>query len=52
MQAIVKLPNGDEVPLSIELSRLLFGVDREAYKLVLNACTEANAASVQAKDGN
>lgn len=43
VQAVVKLPNGDEVPIAIELSRLLFGVDREAYKSVLNACIEAQA---------
>lgn len=41
------LPGGDEVPLAIEPSRLLFGVDREAYKLVLNACREAKAAEPQ-----
>lgn len=40
----VVLPGGDEVPLAIEPSRLLFGVDREAYKFVLNACREAKAA--------
>lgn len=43
----VILPGGDEVPLAIEPSRLLFGVDREAYKLVLNACREAKAAEPQ-----
>jgi hypothetical protein len=43
----VILPDGDEVPLAIETSRLLFGVDREAYKLVLNACREAKAAAPQ-----
>lgn len=43
----VILPGGDEVPLAIEPSRLLFGVDREAYKLVLNACREARAAEPQ-----
>lgn len=37
----VLLPNGDEIPLSIEPSRLLFGVDRQAYKAVLNACRDA-----------
>jgi hypothetical protein len=41
IRAIVVLPDGEEVPLAIETSRLLFGVDREAYKLVLNACREA-----------
>jgi hypothetical protein len=44
LRAIVLLPSGEEVPLTIETSRLLFGVDREAYKLVLNACREAKAA--------
>jgi hypothetical protein len=34
-------------PLAIETSRLLFGVDREAYKLALNACREARAAALQ-----
>ena len=37
----VVLPNGDEIPLSIEPSRLLFGVDRQAYKAALNACRDA-----------
>lgn len=45
LQVAVILPGGDEVPLAIEPSRLLFGVDREAYKLVLNACREAKAAA-------
>lgn len=47
IRAIVVLPGGDEVPLALETSRLLFGVDREAYKLVLNACREAKAAAPQ-----
>lgn len=50
MQAIVVLPNGDEVTLAIEPSRLLFGVDREAYKSVLNACVEAKAAAQHAEE--
>jgi hypothetical protein len=32
IRAVVVLPDGEEVPLTIETSRLLFGVDREAYK--------------------
>jgi Abortive infection C-terminus len=44
LQAVVALPNGEEVPLSVEPSRLLFGVDREAYKFALNACREAKLA--------
>lgn len=47
MRAVVVLPGGDELPLAIETSRLLFGVDREAYKSVLNACREAKAAAPQ-----
>lgn len=47
LNVVVTLPGGDEVPLAIETSRLLFGVDREAYKLVLNACLEAEAAVPQ-----
>jgi hypothetical protein len=35
------LPGGDEIPLAIEPSRLLFGIDREAYKTAVNACREA-----------
>jgi hypothetical protein len=45
LRAVVILPDGEEVPLAVETSRLLFGVDREAYKLVLNACCEAKAAA-------
>jgi hypothetical protein len=41
------LPGGEEVPLVIETSRLLFGVDREGYKLVLSACREAKAAALR-----
>ena len=47
LQVVVRLPGGEEVPLAIETSRLLFGVDREAYKLVLNACREARASAPQ-----
>ncbi len=47
IRAVVVLPDGEEVPLAIETSRLLFGVDREAYKLVLNACREAKATAPQ-----
>lgn len=48
LQALVLLPTGDEVPLTVTPSQLLFGVDREAYKLALSACKEANG-SVQAE---
>lgn len=47
LQVVISLPGGEELPLAIEPSRLLFGVDREAYKLVLNACREARAAASQ-----
>lgn len=41
LQAVVSLPTGDDVELAIETSELLFGVDREAYKLAANAGREA-----------
>ena len=41
LQAIVFLPTGDNIELAIATSELLFGVDREAYKLVANASREA-----------
>ena len=47
LHVTVTLPDGEELPLAIEASRLLFGVDREAYKLVLNACREAKASVPQ-----
>jgi len=46
-RAVVSLPNGDEIIIPLEASRLLFGVDREAYKVVLNACREAQATAEQ-----
>ena len=45
MSTVVILPDGEEVRLAVDASRLLFGLDREAYKSVLNACLEANAAA-------
>lgn len=47
LTVVVVLPGGEEVPLAIEPSRLLFGIDREAYKLVLNACRDTKAAASQ-----
>ncbi len=41
LQAVVSLPTGDEIELAITTSELLFGVDRQAYKLAVNACREA-----------
>lgn len=35
----------DEIELTTAVSRILFELDREAYKLVLNACLEAKAAA-------
>lgn len=37
----VSFPNMEETSLAVTSSQLLFGVDREAYKLALNACREA-----------
>ena len=46
LRARVLLPNGEEITLTVEPSRLLFGVDREAYKLALNACRDAAASKL------
>lgn len=45
LNVAVVLPSGEEMQLAIEPSRLLFGVDREAYKFALAACREAKAAA-------
>lgn len=47
LNVTVILPSGEEMVLTIEPSRLLFGVDREAYKAALNACREVRAAEYQ-----
>lgn len=36
------LPGGETLDLTVEPSRLLFGVDREAYKYVLDLCRDAS----------
>jgi hypothetical protein len=41
LTATVMLPSWEEITLTIEPSRLLFGVDREAYKQALNLCKGA-----------
>ena len=41
LQVVVSLPMGNDVELTIPTSELLFGVDREAYKLAVDACREA-----------
>ena len=40
-------PPREEIELAAPVSQLLFELDREAYKLVLNACLEAKAAAAQ-----
>ena len=46
LRARVLLPNDEEITLTVEPSRLLFGVDREAYKLALNTCRGAAASKL------
>ena len=46
LRARVLLPNDEEITLTVEPCRLLFGVDREAYKLALNACRDAAASKL------
>lgn len=41
LRVTILLPQDDEIALSVSPSRLLFGVDRDAYKYALNACKEA-----------
>lgn len=45
LELFVDLPGGEELPLRVSASRLLFGVDREAYKVALAACIEARSAA-------
>lgn len=42
----------DEIELTTAVSQILFELDREAYKLVLNACLEAKAATPQDEEVN
>ena len=51
LHARVLLPNEDEITLTVEPSRLLFGVDREAYKLALNVCRDAAASRLSVDEG-
>ena len=40
LQVCVLLPKDDEISLTIDMSRLLFGVDRGGHKQALNSCKE------------
>jgi hypothetical protein len=40
-------PPREEIELAAPVSQLLFELDREAYKVVLNACLQAKAAAAQ-----
>lgn len=42
---VVRLPDGDSIELSVETSRLLFALDREAYKQAALAAKSAGALS-------
>lgn len=44
------LPGGDVLPLSIEVSRLLYQLDREAYVEALNAARSANSDEMDDKN--
>lgn len=44
-------PPREEIELAAPISQLLFELDREAYKVVLNACLEAKAAAPQDAEG-
>ena len=42
LDVTLRLPGGETLDLTVEPSRLLFGVDREAYKYVLGLCRDAS----------
>ena len=42
LDVTLRLPGGETLGLTVEPSRLLFGVDREAYKYVLGLCRDAS----------
>ena len=44
------LPGGDELPINIEVSRLLYQLDRDAYVEALNAARGAPAPAVEPVD--
>ena len=50
-QLIFRLPNGDELPIQAEASRLLYLLDRSAYVEALNAATDAAAKSNSLRHG-
>lgn len=52
LQAVVSLPTGDHIELAITASEMLFGVDREAYKLTANACRDAASLKYSEQIGN
>ena len=41
------LPNDDVITLTVDVSRLLFEFDRDAYVAALIACREVETASVE-----
>lgn len=51
IRAVINLPDGESLPLVIETSRLLFAVDREAYKEVLESCRSAMAFQLEYPEG-
>jgi hypothetical protein len=44
VSVVVRLPGGDEIPLTIETSRLLFYIDRQAYKQAAIAVRQVSSA--------
>ncbi|MFU2207193.1 abortive infection family protein [Solidesulfovibrio sp. C21] len=47
LSVTVLLPGGDEIPLKIPPSQLLFGIDRQAYKEALKACRNVTLADMK-----
>lgn len=47
---VIRLPDEDEIPITVEISRILFSIDREAYKQAVLAAQSAQAASGNASE--
>lgn len=51
VEVTFRLPDGETLDITVEPSRLLFGVDREAYKYVLGLCRDASLPPEQDTPG-
>lgn len=52
LEITLRLPGEETFALTVEPSRLLFGVDREAYKYVVGLCRDASVLAASAGDNS